>query len=612
MKLMLVFSVITICVYTIMMDDETTEPFVLTTLEPGVYSEHLGGMRKITKKIELYFKMDLNEVRNDIQQLEKLRERIVSICNTKIVLIMKDCSQFLLTTKTSIVGLFEDFERALKERNARGLIDVIGSGAKFLFGTMDAKDRHAISLRLRQWEKTKEQQGKINDKFAVVIEKEFNELNSLASACTKNGKLIGMVGERIDILNRHMNETDIALQVHNFLSDLQMTFYYLKYETDRKISNIHEMFSDFHNHILNTRVISYDDILKQLDYFQSVDNDRVLPIELRSPDLEKLRKLLNFALLRKDDVLYVVFTIPLVDRERFSMVKLYPIPKLDGNLAKFIELENDFVILDQSHEKITILTEKEVNEQCKVIKDDFYCEHINVVNKAKDSCIHKIFYENFNIIENFCNTKVLRIENTQLIKTQDANKYITIAAKINKGKLVTTKRSKISLEGTQLLEVKEAGTLYLEDLEITFHELTIKVNTTFDLVSKIPFDTVDLNLETLNEFPTLEKTGVLERSSINDLGKDIEVLKKEISKGDEKEENENIQNKSLIILLVLLLLMIAFLLSVVGYMINFKKKFKSKNDKTKINVPRLTKSETDLVNNLTRIEDDSQNKGGEM
>ena len=34
----------------------------MMTLEPVVYSEHLEKMRKVSKKIELYFKMGLNEI----------------------------------------------------------------------------------------------------------------------------------------------------------------------------------------------------------------------------------------------------------------------------------------------------------------------------------------------------------------------------------------------------------------------------------------------------------------------------------------------------------------------------------------------------------------------
>lgn len=56
-------------------------------------------------------------------------------------------------------------------------------------------------------------------------------------------------------------------------------------------------------------------------------------------------------------MLFVVFTFLMVDREKYSMMKLYPVTKSKGKV-KFFELADDFVILDKRNEKITILTER--------------------------------------------------------------------------------------------------------------------------------------------------------------------------------------------------------------------------------------------------------------
>lgn len=59
-----------------------------------------------------------------------------------------DCEHFLKTSSDMLAILNGKFEKLTWERSKRGLVDFIGNGARFLFGTMDEDDRKEITKKL--------------------------------------------------------------------------------------------------------------------------------------------------------------------------------------------------------------------------------------------------------------------------------------------------------------------------------------------------------------------------------------------------------------------------------------------------------------------------------
>lgn len=354
----------------------------------------------------------------------------------------------------------------------------------------------------------------------------------------------------------------------------------LKEEIEKKINNVHDTLIDFHNNLLSTKLISYKDIINELKNFQVPDEKSILPINVKNPNLEVLRKITKYGIVLIADQLFVVFAIPTLNREKFFLHKVYSIPKVKNDLATFIVMPDDYITFDDHHEKMASLSVHEVETACKRIKEEFFCENLNTFNKAKQSCLHSVFYENFRKLQENCKTEEVKMDETLIRKTSTPNKYLITSPNTTFGKLALKNGpQKLKFSGTQLLEVQEDAKLYINEKEIEFYTGNVKIKTEFSLVSDFPNVDMDLQITEAN----YTKVGTVEPIAVGNRKIDDEIssLKKTLLE-KQKKENSNIKTV-LIILGIILLISIIIIVSLIICIIKRKKEQISVNENEKEN-----------------------------
>lgn len=544
------------------------EMYNLTTMEAGIYMEKLGPLWRESKKIDIFFKLNLSELNDDVKNLDVIRNRIGKYCEREMTAMERYCDHFLMLSKSVMENLEAKLDNLLVERRARGLVDGIGSVGRFLFGSMDAKDRESIGEKFEAMQATSSKQEKINFQLTSIVEKSLTEMKAYATACNANGKLINVIGDRLNGISQIVERDSWAIQTIAFMNDLQTTFIILSREIEDKIRNVHETLREFHNNMFSTKLISFKDIIKELRNFQVPDKDSILPIDVKEPDLEILRKITKYAVVVAKDQLYVVFSIPTLNREKLMLTKTYAIPKTEDNHATFIVLPDDYLTWNEHHEKIASLSTEEFKD-CKVIKGNYYCENLNTFNKAKDSCIHSIFYGDFEFISKNCETKTVRLTETLIRKTSSRNKYLITNTKETFGKLAMEKGpQRLRFLGTQLLEVNENARLYVNDKEIDFYTKSEKIETEFSLIVNFP-NVTDLEQEKLR-FENISKVQLIKND--NQIATEIETLKKTLL------ENPKVNKKidvGILCGIIILVVIIIIFITIAFYLVKIKKKVKN-------------------------------------
>lgn len=266
--------------------------------------------------------------------------------------------------------------------------------------------------------------------------------------------------------------------------------------------------------MLSTKLISYKEIINEIKHFQVPDEKSILPIDVRDPNLEVLRKIMSYGIVLMSDSLFVVFTVPKLNREKLFLTKAYSIPKIFNDTAKCIVMPDEFITFDEHHEKIASLSSTDLRDSCKIIKNEYFCENLNSFNKAKESCIHSIFYRNFERLQMNYETKNRKLTESLIEKTSSQNKYLITSPKETFGKLaLKTGPQKIRFEGTQMLEVQEDARLFFDEKKIDFYTGSDKIQTEFSLISDFPNVELELEIEPAN-FTKVEKVKLLEENNI--------------------------------------------------------------------------------------------------
>lgn len=175
--------------------------------KPGIYEEDLGRVQLVAGTATVFFKIDNGELREDMRVIDEVHATIATYCSQAAPLesqvVFNSCKNFVSNSLKMKGKLSEKLDKMIVDRERRGLIDFVGSTEKFLFGTMDAKDKKKIKKNLDGLDKEQIEYG-------IVLSKAISSLNETNS----------VVGDHASILERHCGKIGIDRSKVKFFNTL--------------------------------------------------------------------------------------------------------------------------------------------------------------------------------------------------------------------------------------------------------------------------------------------------------------------------------------------------------------------------------------------------------
>ena len=231
-------------------------------------------------------------------------------------------------------------------------------------------------------------------------------------------------------------------------------------------------------------------------------------------------------MLDKDNLLVIILTIPLIENNLMNMHKIYPIPTFDYNVAKFFNMDSNYLISDLAIEKVIALNNEDLKTSCCKINHTYYCKDLNIFQTNKNICEIKILSNQFEQVKNVCNEQFIKIMGPIFIKTSTENRYLVFSPSPKIGKLISKNNIEIlQFSNAQMLEVNYSAKLYVDDLEIKFKEQNLKTETHFNLTFDFNFNWKVDTLQNFNfSIPTVNKT-ILNNIELLNLSENVTNLK---------------------------------------------------------------------------------------
>lgn len=542
----------------------TTATDFLKPIQSGVYKETLGPVQLIANNAEVWTKIELGGIETELIELKTLAEKMDERCR-RSVLPNVACDNFRNLSLNIEANIEEKHDRMTQERSRRGLINVFGSIAKFLFGTMDAEDSEKLDdkMKLLFDENWKTKNFKI--KYTEIVEKTVSRLNLTADVVNHNSHALETLEKHLAVLS----EREGANREAFIIMDLKNSYLTLSQALSNKIDGIHQMLIDLHNNVLNTHFVSYSDLIKALKNIKMDDPAFTWPFDLDKKNFEVLRKLLKFSVFSSDSTLLIVFTFPLVEAQRFNFQRFYPVPFIKDNFGTFIDVNTDLIVADDKLERFTTLSEMEKSSNCLKADKRWFCSKLNLMQTDRDSCLGAIMAENNEKLENLCKTKILKLKKTLLVKTEHENTFLAFSGMPVTGKIFfKDSKESLLLNGTQLLSVNRQATLKIDDFEVRFYPDNRKVELEIIVSTKWSIELTNVDLDTTKLAESYQK--VLLSQDFSELGTDLASLKQSLDDDFIKSSNEK---KNTIAHLTILIISITLTLVTVIYIFNKYKFF---------------------------------------
>lgn len=458
---------------------------------------------------------------------------------------------------------------------------------------MDAKDKKKIKQSLENLNNDQMENG-------IVIEKVISQVNETDSVLNRHIEIMAQFDANFQVLSSVVQNTEAKFNFMTHFDETKQTFLVMFYEVERKVDDIHQTLIDLHNHVLNSKVVNINEILTGMGKIVLTNKNIRLPFDAREPNYDDVRKLMKFVVARKGDTLILVFSLPLVENDLFSLTRLYAIPHVEGEVAYFVNISRKFMIKDKHIEKWAPLSENELD---KCTRASFYvCEGLKILNTNKESCESTMIATGIKKLQKFCDIKAMRIPKVTVVKMFKENAFLVMARGIVKGKLVKDNGVlEVELNGTQIVEEKDA-VLHIETLELTFVGSEVSIDEKIAVkMTNWNVKTADLYLEDkeILNLPRISLPAILKTEELNLMGKDLELVRKEKMLRREREGELNLKSTSLWTIGVCMAIMVIAMIYIgVHQRVKIRKYYMSVfEDKDKTPKPQLSRSERSLIDN---------------
>jgi hypothetical protein len=518
----------------------TIDAEFLTDINPGIYEETIGKLAILNRDAEIWVSMDLGELEKEVNLVSTLSENLMSACRNstqRYETMAYVCENTAKISATLAKNLQSDLNNLVHKRSKRN-INWIELGIKVIFGTIEHLDKKELKNKIDLLTKEVNTQKEKNFELTKFVRNSLSSLNDTLEIISHHEQIMKSMNDQINELVEIANVNNNKLHLSQVLSSLSNLFNLVYQATDSKLREIHQSITDLKNNVMNTKIFSVENIVAALKELKIEDEDLSMTIDIENPNFELLKKITKYVVFIRDNKLIVVYSIPLREDNFGTIFKFYSIPTIENGKAKFLNVTDEYVLVDKNVNKYVTWSRPIFKEYCVKVETTFYCKHLNLMSTEKETCTHQVLLGFKTDLESLCGIKIIEVTKTLLISTEDEKKYLAVTAKEDFGSLILESgKSTLNFFGTQILHVKEKAILRLGHLEIVFFGENLKAEVSFSLKGFINFTvTTKFNFDS-NVFPKIIGNKVLNPREVKNLALDLDQINKIMEIESEKDQS---------------------------------------------------------------------------
>ncbi|KAF9406050.1 hypothetical protein HW555_013436 [Spodoptera exigua] len=265
------------------------------------------------------------------------------------------------------------------------------------------ESKSMASAQFRSLEKKFSKQPQLAETYTNFIQ-EYKELKHMIE-CTKSA-----INRQHKVIHQHLNNLTKAtntlsknLQEQEVLNELALSTI-IATNMLSKLKSIQDILidsiTDIHHGMLNAHVLSPGQLRDQLSIISGqLSRELSLPIENAQTELSKVFPLLRVKARMTKQYLIFEIRIPLVNRERYDLYQLIPIPGQQDNITITVIPVSDYIAIDLRKDTYLTMTKQDIqqciqngeyNRLCQSRKPVFQFkseDSLCVKNKYTDRCL---------------------------------------------------------------------------------------------------------------------------------------------------------------------------------------------------------------------------------
>lgn len=504
----------------------------------GAVLERIPNVAFVKQHLKMATYVDLDKLKEEMKFAQNMTVMTKDACDKMLAVnISKNCEYEL----SSLVSTWDSVSHSIsifnnKDKRSAPWLGVVGKIAKTIIGTLDADDGLFYEEQFAKVKSNEDLLLKRINKHTIILDSIFDLLNKTN---TPTSDFFKNFNSKLDHFEKSFSEfqTNVKNELKRISAELVFRDCYAITESvvlalKSKVDLLVTLLGGDKDH-LNPFLFSPSILYNKLSEANSfIPKSSKLPLPVSWAHIFEYYRISTGSQHRFGSYLIFTANIPLVHSESFNVFKLTPVPvRIENNKYSIFKFDNDILIADNDMKKFSMM-DTEHFEHCQHVENLTLCPHIFIM-KSSPSCETEILKFSNNIEKN-CRRSIIQIDNLLFIKLFKTNSWVVVNPQSEVAHLNCLDSSKpVQLRDSSIIEIKANCKLISEHInlypaQMIESNITIYFNWNLNF-SKINFNfSSDFNIDSV-EFPKINVPiiNMKDAKTLANLGKDIEVLKKE-------------------------------------------------------------------------------------
>lgn len=467
-------------------------------------------MKTIDGHVSVINRIDLAEVENSIEHIKLQTNNIHEVC----LKLFGECRDLAEKGKRSYNNLLDKMVTIYnllgtrKNRIRRGLIDIVGTGLKTLFGTMDSSDAEYYDKIIAITKENQESlrkglveeiniMEKVNDQNKILNNNYYRIENKTNENIIKLNKVISNMKD----IERREYALEYLQEVHNSIIDKSL-------ELEIELGKIIDAILFLQLKIIHPFIITPEKLIEALI------NSKYENKMLFTPSLiayQFIVKQIDVKCYEKDHMIHVIISIPILKEETMEIYEIITLPIVVNQQFTIFENKNNILAITQNRANFAL--KHNIND-CFNHDTIYVCENLVLESTIKNEvCETNVFLKRGN---NKCEIKIIQ-NNVEFFHKINNNKYLYAITEDTPFKCNC--KSKQEENGV----LSNIGILYLDN-QCKFSTLETDIITSEDIYEEINNDVIHYTIDKnccqnikLNEISPIDKVIKIKGTDLREL-----------------------------------------------------------------------------------------------
>lgn len=377
----------------------STADYNTTETPHGLIFEPMADIETISGHWKFITHINLTQFYDEFDYVAEIINKTTEQCFTSQIYAHYHTEDFCigLTAQLSadLNEIIESNKYFLHSRQKRGLVNVIGHGLKFLFGTMDASDAETHEQQFRHLI-SKGQKAETNIlQQKTYLESTVSKLNETDNILNQHSLILGKLDDELRIFKQNRENDGYYNQATSMFTQLINYASILINKIRRDQNKLFDITFSSRQGMIHDSLFNPTEVLKQMQHIHYAMENQKFPFIIDASNLYQILNTGEFNAAQINNILIFEIKIPLFRPQHFKLYNIVAVPNSEGdNIFSFIQPEYAHLAISTTTNQYFPMDPLALSTDCKTMMNNQYiCKPPGQIYKtyARMNCELSIF-----------------------------------------------------------------------------------------------------------------------------------------------------------------------------------------------------------------------------